>query len=148
MYFRIAALATGLVVFSQGVIAQTVGLELAQANNCISCHRVDSAEGRKRLGPDFEVIAKRYNGSAATVPYLAMKIRGGSRGAWGAVPMPAQSHVSSEDAEQLAVWVLALTADVDAKVDAQVDAKVGAALALPGQSPSPASVVNAASTAP
>jgi hypothetical protein len=81
-----------------------------------------------------------------------MKIRGGSRGAWGAVPMPAQSHVSSEDAEQLAVWVLALTADVDAKVDAQVDtkvdAKVGAALALPGQSPSPASVVNAASTAP
>ncbi|WP_350495058.1 c-type cytochrome [Neopusillimonas aromaticivorans] len=53
--------------------------------------------------------------------------------------MPAQSHVSEEDAEQLAAWVLALATDVDAKV--------GAALALPGQSPGPASVVNAASTA-
>ena len=144
MYFRIAALATGLVVLSQGVIAQTVGLELAQANNCISCHRVDSAEGRKRLGPDFEIIARRYNGSAATAPYLVTKIRGGSRGSWGAVPMPAQSHVSKEDAERLATWVLSLAPDVDAKVDA----KVGAALTLPGQSPDPASVVSEASTAP
>ncbi|MGE4126438.1 MAG: c-type cytochrome [Pusillimonas sp.] len=113
MYFRIAAMSvcTGLAVFSQGVMAQAVGLGLAQANNCVSCHRVDETEGRKRLGPDFEVIAKRYNGGAAAIPYLATRIRSGSRGSWGAVPMPAQSHVSAADAELLAAWVLSLVGD-------------------------------------
>ena len=42
------------------------------------------------------------------VDYLAGKIRGGGRGAWGAVPMPAQTQVSAEDARQLAEWILSL----------------------------------------
>lgn len=42
------------------------------------------------------------------VDYLAGKIRGGGRGAWGAVPMPAQTHVSPEDARLLAEWILTL----------------------------------------
>lgn len=113
MYFRIAVLSIGLslAVYTPAGAAQTVGIGLAQANNCVACHRVDDAEGRKRLGPDFEVVAKRYQGNAAAIPHLATKIRNGSRGAWGAVPMPAQSHVSQENAELLAAWVLSLAGD-------------------------------------
>lgn len=135
MYFRVAAIFTGLVVLSQGVMAQTTGMALAQANNCVSCHRVNPTEGRKRLGPDFEVVAKRYNGSAAAVPYLATKISSGSRASWGAVPMPAQSHVSSLDAEQLAAWVLSLAGNPES--GAVPAAAPGRSEAVPGQ-PEPA----------
>lgn len=88
-----------------------MGLELAQAKNCVACHRIDMTQGRKRLGPDFEIVSKRYQGSAAAINYLAGRIRNGSRGSWGAIPMPAQVQVSQPDAETLAAWVLSLSGD-------------------------------------
>ncbi len=54
-------------------------------------------------------VAQRYAGQGdAMVDYLAGKIRSGGRGAWGAVPMPAQTHVSPEDARALSEWILSL----------------------------------------
>lgn len=81
------------------------GLALAQRKACMACHQVDS----KRVGPPLRSVAERYAGQGdAMVQYLAGKIRGGGRGAWGAVPMPAQSQVSEDEARQLAQWVLSL----------------------------------------
>ena len=81
------------------------GLALAQRKACMACHQVDS----KRVGPPLRSVAERYAGQGdAMVQYLAGKIRGGGRGAWGAVPMPAQTHVSQEDARLLAEWILSL----------------------------------------
>lgn len=111
MRFQIAAIGAGLFIFCQGVVAQTVGYGLVHSNNCTGCHRIDEKEGRKRLGPDFEVVARRYQGSAAAIPYLASRIRSGARGSWGAVPMPAQSQISQADAELMAAWVLSLSGD-------------------------------------
>ncbi|AHV94318.1 cytochrome c-552 [Bordetella holmesii 30539] len=71
----------------------------------MACHQVDS----KRVGPPLNSVAERYAGHPEAIDYLANKIRMGGRGAWGAVPMPAQSHVSPEEARQLAQWVLSLT---------------------------------------
>ncbi|AIT26790.1 c-type cytochrome [Bordetella holmesii] len=85
--------------------AQTTGLELARSKACMACHQVDS----KRVGPPLNSVAERYAGHPEAIDYLANKIRMGGRGAWGAVPMPAQSHVSPEEARQLAQWVLSLT---------------------------------------
>lgn len=113
MHFQIAAIGAGLFIFCQGVVAQTVGYGLVHSNNCTGCHRIDEKEGRKRLGPDFEVVARRYQGSAAAIPYLASRIRSGARGSWGAVPMPAQSQISQADAELMAAWVLSLSGDPD-----------------------------------
>ena len=129
MYFRIAALGAGLFIFCQGVSAQAVGYGLVQANNCVGCHRINENEGRKRLGPDFEVVSRRYQGSAAAIPYLASRIRSGARGTWGAVPMPAQSQVSQADAELLAAWVLSLSGDpeVGAVVSPAEDANLNSA---------------------
>lgn len=84
--------------------AETVGLGLAQANNCMSCHRVE----RKVVGPAFSAIAERFAGNADAADYLAQSIVNGSRGRWGPVPMPRQAHVSPKDARALAQWILSL----------------------------------------
>jgi cytochrome c len=85
--------------------AQTTGLDLAKNKACMACHQVEA----KRVGPPLASVAERYAGQGpAMVDYLAGKIRGGGRGAWGAVPMPAQTHVSPEDARLLAEWILSL----------------------------------------
>lgn len=88
-------------------LSQAEGLALAQRKACMACHQIDS----KRVGPPLRSVAERYAAAdqgGATVQYLADKIRGGGRGAWGAVPMPAQSQVSEDDARLLALWVLSL----------------------------------------
>ena len=86
------------------------GPDMIRTFKCVACHRVDDEQGRKRLGPDFNVIAARYAGSGggATVEYLAGRIRQGARGSWGAVPMPSQTHVSDAQAQALAQWILSL----------------------------------------
>jgi len=86
------------------VHAQTSGQALAEAKACLACHQIDS----KRVGPPFRGVAERYAGQSEAAAYLAGKIRGGSRGAWGAVPMPAQSQLSADEAQRLAQWVLSL----------------------------------------
>lgn len=110
---RAAALCWGLSFSSVGVpvSAQTIdaaaGLALAQRQACMACHQVDS----KRVGPPLRSVGERYAAAGegdATARYLAEKIRSGGRGAWGAVPMPAQQHVSEENALKLAQWILSL----------------------------------------
>ncbi|WP_066132379.1 c-type cytochrome [Bordetella ansorpii] len=83
---------------------QVDGQKLAASRACMACHQVDS----KRVGPPLRSVAERYAGQSEAAEYLANKIRGGGRGAWGVVPMPAQNHVSEQDAKQLAEWVLSL----------------------------------------
>ena len=86
--------------------AQT-GQALAKRMVCMGCHQVDS----KRVGPPLRVVAERYAAAGqedAMTEYLANKIRSGSGRVWGAVPMPAQSHVTEENARALARWILSL----------------------------------------
>lgn len=75
-------------------------LALFSKHNCTACHAVD----RKVLGPSMQDVAKRYAGRADRVEYLSGKIVGGAAGAWGAIPMPAQS-LPRADAQALAQWV-------------------------------------------
>lgn len=78
--------------------------ELAQASRCMACHQID----RKVVGPAFREVGRRYAGRTDAVPWLARKIREGGGGAWGAVPMAANPHVSEADAKRLAQWILTL----------------------------------------
>jgi len=73
---------------------------LLERNGCMGCHSLDN----KVVGPSFREVARRY--SPAEAPHLASKIRDGSQGAWGQIPMPPNPGVSPGDAEQLAKWVL------------------------------------------
>ena len=67
--------------------------------SCTACHAMD----RKLVGPSFADIAKKHAGKA---DYLAGKIRGGSSGVWGPIPMPAQS-LSEAEAKTLSSWLAA-----------------------------------------
>src|SRR5690606_34849417 len=49
-----------------------------------------------------------YAGVEDAVGYLARSIREGSRGIWGAIPMPAQRHLDPVTTTQLAEWIMTL----------------------------------------
>jgi cytochrome c len=106
-FIFLCAAAGGL--YATGAAAQSVGLDLVRANNCISCHLVD----KKRTGPAFDLVAKRFAGQSGAADYLSGAIRSGGRGRWGAVPMPAQPQVSEHDAQVIARWILSLDAAGD-----------------------------------
>ncbi|MEO7760548.1 MAG: c-type cytochrome, partial [Casimicrobiaceae bacterium] len=83
-------------------------LALATKQGCLACHGVD----KKLVGPGFREVATRYRtspgaGSDKLIAQLAGKIRTGSSGAWGSIPMPPQAQVSMANAEILARWIAA-----------------------------------------
>lgn len=78
--------------------------DLAKSKNCMSCHSVDT----KILGPSFKDVAKKYAGDKTAEAKLATKIIKGGSGAWGAIPMPANSQVTEADAKTLAKWILSI----------------------------------------
>lgn len=104
----------GLLVLGLGLLsgmthAEDPGRELAQRSVCLACHQVDT----KRVGPSFRDIALRYAGNEAAAEYLARAIRDGSRGLWGAIPMPAQRHVDPATALLLGEWIVSLAPATD-----------------------------------
>jgi cytochrome c len=72
-------------------------LALMQKNSCTACHAVD----KKLVGPSFQDIAKKHAGKA---DYLAEKIKAGSTGVWGPIPMPAQA-LNDADAKMIVAWL-------------------------------------------
>lgn len=79
-------------------------VQFARSKQCLACHQVDT----QRVGPSFLAIADRYAAAPGGQQYLAGTIREGSRGKWGAIPMPAQAQVNALDAARLAAWILSL----------------------------------------
>ena len=75
--------------------------ELAKAKNCLTCH---SAE-RKIVGPSYKEITAKRGAEKGAEAALAAKIKNGSKGEWGQVPMPPNA-VSDAEAATLAKWVL------------------------------------------
>ena len=95
--FALAALA--ITTLSSPVFANA---ELAQKKNCMACHAVD----KKLVGPAFKDIAAKYAGQKDAVAKLSEKVIKGGVGAWGQIPMPANS-VTPDEAKALVTWVLA-----------------------------------------
>jgi len=75
--------------------------KLLAASGCTGCHAADT----RVVGPSFSEIAKKYG--AEERERLAAKVRQGSQGTWGSVPMPPNAHVSDADARALVDWILA-----------------------------------------
>lgn len=75
--------------------------ELAKAKNCMTCHAVD----KKIVGPAYKDVVAKRGGQKGAEAAMAAKIKGGSQGEWGNVPMPA-NNVTDAEAATLAKWVL------------------------------------------
>jgi len=76
-------------------------LDLATAKNCMTCHAID----KKIVGPAYKDVAAKRAGDKGAEAALTAKIKGGSKGEWGQVPMP-PNNVTDAEAATLAKWVL------------------------------------------
>ncbi len=76
---------------------------LADNKGCFACHDVQ----RKKVGPAYVEVAKRYAGKEKAVEELVRSITKGSMGKWGSIPMTPQP-VTEEEAKELAEWILSL----------------------------------------
>lgn len=72
-------------------------MALLEKNACTACHGID----KKIVGPAFADIAKKYPGKA---DHLVERIKSGSAGVWGAIPMPPQA-LGDDDAKAIARWL-------------------------------------------
>jgi len=70
-------------------------------NACLACHGMSS----RLVGPSLKDIAARYKTQKDAVALLSGKIKNGSQGVWGAIPMPAQA-LSLDEASQIAKWLM------------------------------------------
>jgi cytochrome c551/c552 len=75
---------------------------LAKQYACVACHGASN----KIVGPGFTEIAARYKGDNTAESSLIAKVKNGTSGAWGAIPMPAQAQVKDEDIKVLVGWIL------------------------------------------
>jgi cytochrome c len=78
--------------------------KIATQAGCATCH----AATKKVIGPSYRDIAAKYKGQANAVALLSERIRQGSKGVWGTLPMAPTPSDKLNDADLKAVvtWVL------------------------------------------
>jgi cytochrome c len=78
--------------------------KLSVQAGCAVCHAID----KKLIGPSWKDVATRYKGNAAAPALLAERVRKGSAGVWGQVPMaPVNAKtLADDDLKALISWVL------------------------------------------
>jgi len=88
-----------------GVIAAfpvSANEELAKKHACFACHTLD----KKMVGPSYKDVAAKYRSDKDAQSKLAQKVKNGSQGVWGTIPMPANSAVPDADINALVKWIL------------------------------------------
>ena len=78
--------------------------KLAQASGCTTCHTVDN----KVIGPAYKDVAAKYRADKNAAAGLIQKVKAGSKGVWGEMPMPPNPHVKDEDIKTIVQWILSL----------------------------------------
>lgn len=76
--------------------------ELAKKHACFACHTVD----KKMVGPSYKDVAAKYRNDKTAPAKLAGKVKNGSQGVWGTVPMPPNTTVPDADVNALVKWIL------------------------------------------
>ena len=78
--------------------------KLLQASGCTACHSVD----KKLIGPGYKDVAAKYRGNKGAEADLIKKVKAGSKGVWGDIPMTPNAHVKDEDIKTMVQWILQL----------------------------------------
>ncbi|WP_277060378.1 c-type cytochrome [Rivihabitans pingtungensis] len=99
---RIFSLSLLAALASAASLPAVASAELAKQHNCLSCHSVD----KKVVGPSYKDIAAKYKGQSVEAA-LIDKIKHGSKGVYGQIPMPANANVPDADVKTLVKWILA-----------------------------------------
>src|SRR5436309_8140115 len=88
--------------FASGPVLAADAQELLKEKACLSCHTVD----KKLVGPAYKEVAAKYKSRKDAEAYLVKKIKEGSTGVWGPIPMPPNGTVGDDDAKTLAKYIL------------------------------------------
>ena len=97
-----AVLVFGLTAAAAASVPATANEELAKKYACFACHTTD----KKMVGPAYKEVAAKYRGDKDAAGKLAQKVKNGSQGVWGNVPMPPNSTVPDADVNALVKWIL------------------------------------------
>lgn len=105
MMKKLFALA-GLVALSAPALAadEAAAMELAKKNNCMACHAVD----KKLVGPAFKDVGAKYAGVAGAEADLVTKVKKGTKGTWGPMPMPPNATAKDADIKTIVQYILTL----------------------------------------
>lgn len=84
-------------------------LDLARTNGCLNCHDLHNT----KIGPPWDMVAKRYGNTAAARDLLIDKVKHGGTGSWtdltgGAVMPPNSPRVADKTIEKLVTFILSL----------------------------------------
>jgi cytochrome c len=91
----------GLALVCVGAFAATPE-EIETKAGCLACHSKD----KKIVGPAYKDVAAKYRGDKGAEARLFEKVKKGSQGTWGQVPMPPNASVPDADVRALVKWVL------------------------------------------
>ncbi|TBX26504.1 PQQ-dependent sugar dehydrogenase [Jiulongibacter sediminis] len=80
----------------------SVGRQLIEGSDCISCHQFDS----KSIGPSYAEVAERYPNTPKNRAYLIEKVINGGSGVWGEHGMSAHPDLSRADAARMVDFIL------------------------------------------
>lgn len=89
---------------SSFAVDKDTAMAIAQKNGCLACHALD----KKLVGPAWNEIGKKYAGDAAAAGQLAVKIKKGTKGTWGPIPMPPNATVKDADIKTMVEHILTL----------------------------------------
>src|SRR5258707_9606134 len=98
----IVLIAAAAVSLSSGAALAADAEQLLKEKACLSCHTVD----KKLVGPAYKEVAAKYKSRKDAEAYLVKKIKEGSTGVWGPIPMPPNGTVGDDDAKTLAKYIL------------------------------------------
>jgi cytochrome c len=99
-----AAVFAASITAASGPLLAADAQQLLKEKACLSCHTVD----KKLVGPAYSEVAAKYKSRKDAEAYLVKKIKEGSTGVWGPIPMPPNGTVSDDDAKTLAKYILTL----------------------------------------
>jgi cytochrome c len=85
-------------------VDKDTAMALAQKSGCLACHALD----KKMVGPAWNEVGKKYAGNAAAAAQLVVKIKKGTKGNWGPIPMPPNVTLNDADIKTMVEFVLTL----------------------------------------
>jgi cytochrome c len=97
-----SVLLVGVLAAAFSALPAAASEELAKKHACFACHTLD----KKLVGPSYKEVAAKYRSDKAAGAKLAEKVKNGSQGVWGNVPMPPNSAVPDADVKALVSWIL------------------------------------------
>jgi cytochrome c len=80
------------------------GREAMKRSDCFNCHAVK----HRVVGPSLMEIADKYRSDHEAMDLLVQRVREGSTGVWGQIPMLPHPQHAENEARQMVSWVLGL----------------------------------------